>query len=93
MTLNTNWGGSGYTLDDIDLPGWIVNTQTRGSLDYFQIERAPSGSHTHSQYPRDPQGLNNQYTAPYRFIVFNPKRSGGEAPRRMSSKRSATTER
>jgi hypothetical protein len=48
MTLNADWAGSGFILDNTDLPGWMVNMQTRGSLDYFQVQRVPSGNYTHS---------------------------------------------
>ena len=48
MTLNADWAGNGFTLDNTDLPGWIMNMQTRGSYDYFQIHRVPTGNYTHS---------------------------------------------
>ncbi len=48
MTLNASWAGSGFLLDNTDLPGWIVNVQTRGSYDYFQVQRVPDGDYTHT---------------------------------------------
>lgn len=48
MTLNTQFNGSAFVLDDTTNVGWVLKMEARDANDKLQVFRVPSGNYNHT---------------------------------------------